>query len=121
MDFPLDQNVELDFFRQLWGKSNDPFWLCECAGDDFVVVAVNPAERLIDERIAPGLSLRAYFGNGIEADALISGYVKCRDTARTVSFRQQPVISGIERLFHILLVPVTSAGGAGNAYLWYRA
>jgi diguanylate cyclase (GGDEF)-like protein len=111
MDFPLDQNVELDFFRQSWEKSNDPFWLCECAGDDFVVVAVNPAERLIDERIAPGLSLRAYFGDGIEAEALISGYVQCRDTARTVSFRQQPVISGVERLFHTLLVPVTIAGG----------
>ena len=90
MDFPLAQNVELDFFRQLWEKSNDPFWLCECVGDDFVVVAVNPAEALVDASIVPGLSLRTYFGGGREADVLLSGYVECRDSARTVLFRQQP-------------------------------
>ncbi len=111
MDFPLAQNVELDFFRQLWEKSNDPFWLCECVGDDFVVVVVNPAERLVDASIASGLSLRAYFGEGNAADELLSGYFECRDTARTVLFRQQAVINGVERLFHSLLVPVTDARG----------
>ena len=111
MDFPLAQNVELDFFRQLWEKSKDPFWLCECVGNDFVVVAVNPAEAEVDARIVPGLSLRAYFGDGNEVNVLLSGYFECRDTARTVCFDQQPVINGIERLFHILLVPVTDARG----------
>jgi len=111
MDFPLAPNVRLDFFRQLWEKSNDPFWLCECVGDDFVVVAVNPAEGQVDASIVPGLSLRVYFGKSNEVDVLLSGYFECRDTARTVRFRQQPVINGVERLFHTLLVPVTDARG----------
>lgn len=90
MDFPLAQNVELDFFRQLWEKSKDPFWLCECVGDDFVVVAASPAEGLVDANIAPGLSLRAYFGEGNEVDVLLSGYFECRDTVQTVCFDQHP-------------------------------
>lgn len=111
MDFPLAPHVELEFFHQLWEKSNDPFWLCECACDDFVVIAVNPAERRVDASIVPGLSLRAYLGEGCEAEALISGYFQCRDTARTVSFRQQFALNGVERLFQTLLVPVTDARG----------
>ena len=50
MKFPLSPRVELEFFRQLWQKSGDPFWLCECAGEDFVLAEVNPAEAAIDAR-----------------------------------------------------------------------
>ena len=111
MKFPLAPHVELEFFRQIWEKSNDPFWLCECVGEDFVVTAINPAEQAIDAKIHPGLSLRSYLGHGSEADKLIADYYECRDSGRTISFRQQPVIAGEERLFHTLLVPVTDAQG----------
>ena len=42
MKSPLSPRIELEFFRQLWQKSDDPFWLCACAGEDFVLMAVNP-------------------------------------------------------------------------------
>lgn len=112
MKFPLAANVELEFFRQIWDKSSDPFWLCECVGDDFVLAAINPAERKVDARFEPGLSLRSYLGHGSEADKLLSGYYECRDSARTIVFQQQPFVGGEERLFHTLLVPVTDAQGA---------
>lgn len=70
MKFPLSPRVELEFFRQLWQKSNDPFWLCECAGDDFVLMAVNPAEEAISADFQPGASLRAILGHSVEADQL---------------------------------------------------
>lgn len=111
MEFPLSASVELEFFRQLWQKSNDPFWLCECAGEDFVLTAVNPAETAIDERFRPGGSLRSILGFSAEADELLSGYFECRDSAQTVKFRQQPMFQGTERLFETLLVPVTNAQG----------
>ena len=107
----LSPSVQLDFFQQLWQKSDDPFWLCECAGDDFVIVAVNPAELVIDSRLQPGVSIRSLIGYGPEADVLLAGYFECRDTGRTVSFKQQLVIAGTERLFQTLLVPVTDAAG----------
>lgn len=47
MKSPLSPRIELEFFRQLWQKSDDPFWLCACAGEDFVLTAVNPAEEAI--------------------------------------------------------------------------
>lgn len=112
MKFPLSPGVELEFFRQLWQKSNDPFWLCECAGDDFMLAAVNPAEEIIDTRFRPGVSLRSILGFGEDADQLLSGYFECRDSGRTVKFRQQPLLHGEERLFETLLVPVTNAEGA---------
>ena len=31
--------AQLAFFQQLWEKSDDPFWLCECVDDDFVIVS----------------------------------------------------------------------------------
>ena len=111
MEFPLSASVELEFFRQLWQKSNDPFWLCECAGQDFVLTAVNPAETSIDERFRPGASLRSILGHSAEADELLSGYFECRDSAQTVKFRQQPIFQGTERLFETLLVPVTNVQG----------
>lgn len=111
MEFPLSASVELEFFRQLWQKSNDPFWLCECAGQDFVLTAVNPAETAIDERFRPGASLRSILGHRAEADELLSGYFECRDSAQTVKFRQQPIFQGTERLFETLLVPVTNVQG----------
>ncbi len=111
MKHPLDPSIELEFFRQLWQKSNDPFWLCECTEDDFLITAVNPAEKSIDPRLAPGASVRSFLGHGKLADDLMSGYFECRDSGRTVSFRQQPVINGEERLFQTLLVPVTNQGG----------
>ncbi len=111
MKFPLAADVELTFFRQIWEKSDDPFWLCECVGDDFVLTAINPAEKVIDPRIHPGMSILAYVGNHPEAAQLISGYYDCRDTARTVSFRQQITLHGEERLFQTMLVPVTDAKG----------
>ena len=111
MEFPLSARVELEFFRQLWQKSNDPFWLCECAGQDFVLTAVNPAEAAIDARFRPGVSLRSILGHGTEGDELLSGYFECRDSAQTVKFRQQPIFQGTERLFETLLVPVTNVQG----------
>ena len=111
MEFPLSARVELEFFRQLWQKSNDPFWLCGCAGQDFVLTAVNPAEAAIDARFRPGVSLRSILGHGTEGDELLSGYFECRDSAQTVKFRQQPIFQGTERLFETLLVPVTNVQG----------
>lgn len=111
MEFPLSASVELEFFRQLWQKSNDPFWLCECAGEDFVLTAVNPAEKRVDSRIQVGVSIRSVIGYSIDADQLLSGYFECRDTGRTITFRQQLFINDNERLFETLLVPVTNAAG----------
>lgn len=111
MEFPLAADVELEFFRQIWEKSSDPFWLCECVGDDFILAAINPAELKVDARLTPGVSLRAYLGHGPAGDELLSGYYECRDSARTTVFRQQPFVGGEERLFHTLLVPVTDAQG----------
>lgn len=111
MNLPFDSYIELDFFRQLWQKSYDPFWLCECVENDFVITSVNPAEEQIDSRLQPGKSIRSLIGYTPEADALLSGYFECRDTARTVRFRQEPQLNGQERLFETLLVPVTDAHG----------
>jgi diguanylate cyclase (GGDEF)-like protein len=111
MKFPLASSVELEFFRQLWQKSNDPFWLCECVADDFVLIAINPAERSLDSRFRPGVSVREILGHGPDADALMTGYYECRDSGRTVSYRQQPFLHGEERLFQTLLVPVTDEHG----------
>ena len=111
MKFPLAADVELAFFRQIWEKSDDPFWLCECVGDDFVLAAINPAEKVVDPRIHPGMSILAYVSGYPEAEQLISGYYDCRDTARTVSFRQQITLHGEERLFQTMLVPVTDEQG----------
>lgn len=111
MKFPLAEDVELAFFRQIWEKSDDPFWLCECVGDDFVLAAINPAEKIVDPRIHPGMSILAYVGGYPEGARLISGYYDCRDTGRTVSFRQQVTIHGEERLFQTMLVPVTDEHG----------
>ena len=103
--------AQLAFFQQLWEKSDDPFWLCECVDDDFVIVAVNEAEMRIDARLAPGNSLRQFVGFGPTADALFSGYFECRDTARTITCMQRPVINNEERLFQTLLVPITNTRG----------
>ena len=54
MKSPLSPRIELEFFRQLWQKSDDPFWLCACAGEDFVLTAVNPAEEAISADFQPG-------------------------------------------------------------------
>ena len=107
MKFPLAADVELAFFRQIWEKSDDPFWLCEGVGEDFVLAAINPAERVIDARLKPGLSIVAYLSAFPETDRLISGYYDCRNTGRTISFRQQITLQGEERLFQTMLVPVT--------------
>ena len=112
MKFPLSPRVELEFFRQLWQKSDDPFWLCECVGEDFLLSAVNPAELRVDARIQPGVSIRSVIGYTADADQLLSGYYDCRDTGRTIAFRQQLFINGKERLFETLLVPVTNTDGA---------
>lgn len=111
MKSPLSPRIELEFFRQLWQKSDDPFWLCACAGEDFVLTAVNPAEEAISADFQPGASLRSILGHGVEADELLSGYFECRDSAQTVKFRQQLVFAGSERLFETLLVPVTNEQG----------
>ncbi|MFT3848846.1 MAG: diguanylate cyclase [Propionivibrio sp.] len=111
MKFPLSPRVELEFFRQLWQKSNDPFWLCACTAEDFVLAAVNPAEEALGEMLRPGASLRAIMGDGEAGDRLLSGYFACRDSAQTVKFSQQLVFQGQERLFETLLVPVTNAQG----------
>ena len=111
MKFPLAADVELAFFRQIWEKSDDPFWLCECVGEDFVLAAINPAERVIDARLKPGLSIVAYLSAFPETDRLISGYYDCRNTGRTISFRQQITLQGEERLFQTMLVPVTDDTG----------
>ena len=111
MKSPLSPRIELEFFRQLWQKSDDPFWLCACAGEDFVLTAVNPAEEAISADFQPGASLRSILGHSVEADELLSGYFECRDSAQTVKFRQQLVFEGSERLFETLLVPVTNALG----------
>lgn len=111
MKFPLAEDVELAFFRQIWEKSDDPFWLCECTCDDFILTAINPAEKVVDPRIHPGMSILAYVGAHPEAEQLISGYYDCRDGRRTVSFRQQITLQGEERLFQTMLVPVTDAQG----------
>ena len=111
MKFPLSPRVELEFFRQLWQKSDDPFWLCACAGEDFVLTAVNPAEEAICADFQPGASLRAILGHDEDADQLLSGYFECRNSGQTVKFRQQPLFQGEERLFETLLVPVTNAQG----------
>ena len=112
MKFPLASGVELEFFRQLWEKSADPFWLCECVGNDFVVAHFNPAQRLVLPQIAPGASVRELLGGGDQAEMLLSGYYECRNAAKTVMFKQQPFVEGEERLFQTLLVPVTNARGA---------
>lgn len=111
MKFPLAADVELVFFRQIWEKSDDPFWLCECVGDDFVLAAINPAEKVVDPRIHHGMSILAYVGGYPEGARLISGYYDCRNTARTISFRQQVTIHGEEKLFQTMLVPVTNEQG----------
>jgi diguanylate cyclase (GGDEF)-like protein len=111
MKFPLAADVELAFFRQIWEKSDDPFWLCECVGEDFVLAAINPAERVIDPRLQHGLSIVAYLSAFPETDQLISGYYDCRNTGRTISFRQQITLKGEERLFQTMLVPVTNEKG----------
>ena len=112
MKFPLPADVELEFFRQLWKKSADPFWLCECVDDDFVMTAFNPAQRVLLPLVAEGASVRALLGGGAQAEILLSGYFECRNAVKTVVFRQQPVVDGEERLFQTLLVPVTNAQGA---------
>lgn len=97
---------ELAFYRQLWRHSSDPFWLCEVVGDDFIVIAVNPAEERLDSRFQSGVSLRSVFGLGEDGDALLSGYFTCRDTGEPLTFDQRPVINGKPMAFQTLLVPV---------------
>ena len=111
MKFSLSAEVELAFFRQIWEKSDDPFWLCECVGDDFVLTSINPAEMVVDPRIHPGMSILAYVGAHAEGAQLISGYYDCRDSGRTISFHQQIVLHGEDRLFQTMLVPVTDEKG----------
>jgi len=109
--FSPTPELELIFFRQLWQNSADPFWLCEVSGDDFVFIALNPAEAKLDPRFVPGLTMRGIVGHGPEADALMSGYFRCRDSGQAVSFEQRPVLHGQPQLFHTLLVPVLDADG----------
>lgn len=111
---------ELAFFRQLWQHSSDPFWLCEVVGDDFIVVAVNPAEARLDSRIQPGLSLNSVFGHGEDAEALLSGYVTCRDMGEPLTFDQRPVINGNRMAFQTLLVPVKNDQGVVT-HIWGSA
>jgi len=117
---PLGDDIELAFFRQLWDNSSDPFWLCEVVGDDFVFVAFNPAEALIDARFRPGVLLRDIVGHGTQADMLMAGYFTCRDRAETLTFEQRPVIDGQQMLFQTLLVPVRNTQGVVT-HIWGSA
>ena len=111
MKFPFASPAGSEFLRQLWQKSQDPFWVCECHPDDFVVTDVNPAEGAIDPRFRAGVSIRSVIGHGPVADRLLSGYFECVQTGQAVNFRQLPEIDGVERLFETLLVPIVDARG----------
>ena len=120
MDFNLAKEFEANFFRQLWDNSADPFWLCEVAGEDFIFIALNPAETRLDERFKPGVTLRQIIGFTPESEHLIAGYFTCRDTGKTLTFEQHPVLHGKPCLFQTLLVPVLNAEGKVT-HIWGTA
>lgn len=117
--FPESEAL-LAFFHQLWTNSADPFWLCECLGDDFRFLAINPAEQKIDQSFQPGMRLREIVSNQPLAEDLLSGYFECCKTGEPVMFEQRPFINGEESLFQTLLVPVQDHTGKVT-HLWGTA
>lgn len=104
-------DTELQFFRQLWENSIDPFWLCEVVGDDYVLVSVNPAERALDPRLEPGARLSDFLSTLADAEHLIEGYHTCRDKGLPQACEQRITLNGVPSLFQTLLVPVLDDNG----------
>jgi len=110
----------IHFFEQLWIQSSDPFWICKPVADDFELLSANAAAVSLDARQVPGATVRSIIGFGPEADHLIAGYHECMSTGEAVTFEQRPILSGSERLFETLLVPVKDDDGR-ITHIWGMA
>jgi hypothetical protein len=47
---PFNNDELIVFFRQLWSKSLNPFWVCKPCGNDFEMITANPSALALDPR-----------------------------------------------------------------------
>lgn len=111
LDRSLSAKNLITFFRELWERSSDPFWICESASQGWRVIAANPAAQAIDPRQGQGAYLHELVAGLDGADSLVDGYKRLGTGRRPVMFEQRPVIEGEPRLFETLLVPIFDAEG----------
>jgi diguanylate cyclase (GGDEF)-like protein len=101
---------ELDlFFKQLWKKSLNPFWICKPIADDFEMILANPAALALDPRQKPGTKFSELVASGKYPNDILDGYHKCLADKMPLEFEQTPVINGKEYLFRTFLVPIVDA------------
>jgi signal transduction histidine kinase len=98
-----------DILKAVWDTTTDPMWVCKIEENDFVMMAVNPAEMKIDERLRVGMKFSDICKD--RKSNLLDGYYRCLETKEIVSFEQNPLIDGEERLFHTTLIPIKNIDG----------
>ncbi len=117
---PFDTKALVHVFEQLWKHSSDPFWICKPVGEDYELLVANDAAVRLDARQVSGNTVRSIVGYGPAGDQLISGYHECMTLGEAVTFEQRPVLSGSQRLFETLLVPVKDEDGT-ITHIWGMA
>lgn len=100
---------ELDlFFKQLWKKSLNPFWICKPIANDFEMILANPAALALDPLQKPGTKFSELIATGKYPDGILDGYHKCLADKLPLEFEQTPVVNGKEYLFRTFLVPIVN-------------
>lgn len=98
-----------EFFSTIWNVSPDPYWICRPEGDDFIVMALNPAAVDAFPGAKEGFSLAQALGSG--ADAVMLAFARCMDGKVSVTFDYSDQHAGRERYFRAVIVPISTAGG----------
>jgi diguanylate cyclase (GGDEF)-like protein len=99
------------FFRELWDRSPDPFWICERKSSGWMILAANPASQAVDPRQKWGAYVEELLADFPDSKTLMEGYVRLDRAKNTVFFEQRPVIDGDPRLFETMLVPILDEAG----------
>lgn len=103
---PFNQEELMLFFKQLWKKSLNPFWVCKPIADDFEMITANPAAQALDPRQTPGTKFSELIAYSGYSDDILSGYYQCLATKEPVEFEQTAKHNGKEFLFRTFLVPI---------------
>lgn len=103
---PFNQDELMLFFKQLWKKSLNPFWVCKPIADDFEMIIANPAAQAFDPRQTPGSRFSELIADSGYSDDILSGYYQCLATKEPVEFEQTAKHHGKEFLFRTFLVPI---------------
>ncbi len=110
----------LVFFEALWHTSDDPFWVAQPDGDDFVMVAANESALALEPGQVPGARFRAFLGSGEDARRIKAPYWDCVQNNRPIAVEQSAVVNGRRRYFEAILVPVQKPG-ASATLVWGTA